>query len=378
MSTECGKLIDTWKHNSLNRKKRSKMFQFWRGLVILLLPHFERGRCVAVNSVNWVLNLFEIFASIVIGAKRVRVSISFVLMVVICFISCVSYAAFVHCVYVRRCVPSVRCGGCKIFCLFDAHLSVKLEISAILFARFFLAFFFLSLFLSLWPSLRFLALSLILLLSAIDAYTAPAEIERLLDRLFGQTMPFIVWFEIFYVRLHQSNLHVDIGIVRSRQTSWAVLVSIFMISILKDQITPVIFRRNNGQSFNFLFSCRLKNHNFCNLPMPIIQFRLASNLLTLTITLTVEAPAKIYIFSKTFTMMERKKMILHALKLRFQRQNNKSLWPLVSNRFDFSLHNETGKKCIANASYAWYWKQAVSFDVPHQFRYVCAVSCVYT
>ena len=78
---------------------------------------------------------------------------------------------------------------------------MKLEIGAIFFARFFLAFFYSLLFLSLSLPLRFrfLVLSHIRVLSAIDASTAPAQIERPLDRPFGQTMPFIVWFEFFFM-----------------------------------------------------------------------------------------------------------------------------------------------------------------------------------
>lgn len=98
------------------------------------------------------------------------------------------------------------------------------------------------------------------------------------------------------------------------------------------------YQKNNAQSFNLLFAAWKITIFFpITIWMPIIQFRPSNvddNVLR-------RRTLKIYIFSETFNMVEekREKYWAEALKLRFQRQNNRSLWPLLSNRFGFTLHN---------------------------------------
>lgn len=77
----CRKLIDTWKHH-FEFCENEAMFQ-------------SLDNSDATNGANWVLNLFEIFR---FHLSVQRISVSFVLMMVIRFISCVFAFLSVYCV----------------------------------------------------------------------------------------------------------------------------------------------------------------------------------------------------------------------------------------------------------------------------------------
>lgn len=113
--------------------------------------------------------------------------------------------------------------------------------------------------------------------------------------------------------------------------------SIFMISILKNQITPAYLLNNTGRSIYILPLG--KTHS-----MPTIQFRYWC----------WWCWREIYIFSKTLPSAEPKAYT--QAELRFERQNNTSLWPLLSNRFGFCFRkkncNGYRSGCIGSAYWA--------------------------
>lgn len=146
----------------------------------------------------------------------------------------------------------------------------------------------------------------------------------------------------FYVRLHKTNLHADVQWKETERERGRGGINIYDCHFE---------RSNNARTFHqkimpsrSIYFLPLEKSQFLPITiwMPIIQFRPSNaddNALR-------RRTLKIYIFSKTFNMVEKKKKkyIEQALKLRFQRQNNRSLWPLLSNRFGFTLHNGCGNK----------------------------------
>lgn len=130
MSFKCRKLIDTWKHNFESRKW-SKCFNWQACSKAIASFYFAGHETDALHSELRKLSFKSIWNIRLhwneTRPSSERVSVSFVLMVVIWFISCVFYSLYA---IVYAVVSSVRWCGCKIFCLFDAHLSIKLEISA--------------------------------------------------------------------------------------------------------------------------------------------------------------------------------------------------------------------------------------------------------
>lgn len=99
MSPKCRKLIGTWNPTESPEKSRNVSIAFHAATSGHTTPRCaipcHATQCVvrfdAMNCrANWVLNLFEIFVHSIRAEHifSVRVSISFVLMVVICFISC--------------------------------------------------------------------------------------------------------------------------------------------------------------------------------------------------------------------------------------------------------------------------------------------------